>query len=329
MLLLPPFSVSTTTAPLRGDTRRKRNRFKLFCDNEVAVEHHQQAYCGSPHGKRIKPPKDHTQRRRYAVVRSKKTPRWLQAARERNSPVDKPDWLSRALARAGVSPLKEVEAAIGQGRVKVDGRVVMKPFSLVSAQSKVIFDGQLIDITPRTRVLMFHKPAGLVCALRDFEKIGTVFEALYAALPENLKPFQWHAVGRLDRDTTGLLLFTNDERFVAHATSPQSHLPKRYLARVGHHATDAQLAPLRKGVTLDDGPTRPAQASLREPGLVELTLTEGRNHQVKRMLAHVKLPVKTLHREAVGTLWLDIEVGCARELDAAEIKDRLLFAPRR
>ena len=93
-------------------------------------------------------------------------------------------------------------------------------------------------------------------------------------------------------------------------------------------ATDAQLEPLRHGIDLDDGPARPDKAVLRERGLVELTLTEGRNHQVKRMLALVKLPVKNLHREAVGALTLDIDIAQLRELTAAEIKERLGFVPR-
>ncbi len=263
-------------------------------------------------------------------MKSKKTPRWLSAARERNSRVgkEKPDWLSRGLARAGALPLAEAETAIADGRVKINGRVVTKPFAPLPNGARVQLDGRTIDVTPRTRVLMFHKPAGLVCAGHDKEKQGTVFEALQRLLPPELTAYSWHGVGRLDRDTTGLYLFTNDERFVGFATSPATHLPKRYLAQVASTATDAQLEPLRHGIDLDDGPARPAKAVLRERGLVELTLTEGRNHQVKRMLALVKLPVKNLHREAVGALTLDIDIAQLRELTAAEIKERLGFVPR-
>ena len=85
-------------------------------------------------------------------------------------------------------------------------------------------------------------------------------------------------------------------------------------------ATDAQLEPLRQGITLDDGPARPAVAKLRSPGVVELTLTEGRNHQAKRMLALLGLPVLALHRDRVGTLQLDLEVGTMRELTADEVR---------
>src|SRR5262249_38600403 len=152
----------------------------------------------------------------------------------------------------------------------------------------------------------------VVSAGRD--RRGTVFDVLLPQLTEEQARYGWHAVGRLDVDTTGLLLFTNDERFVAHATSPETHPPKRYLATVHEKVTGAMLEPRRQGVTRDDGPARPASARVREKGLVELTLTEGRNHQVKRMLAAVGLPVLALHREAVGALALDVPEGCYREL---------------
>jgi len=148
-------------------------------------------------------------------------------------------------------------------------------------------------------------------------------------LTPELLGFAWHAVGRLDRDTTGLLLFTTDERFVAHATAPATHLPKRYLATVGADPTPERLAPLLAGIALADGPARPAAAKVRGPRVVELTLTEGRNHQVKRMLGAVGLPVLALHREAIGALALDVTPGQARALTDAEVEELLGFVPRR
>ncbi len=208
------------------------------------------------------------------MARRPKTPRWLQAARTSDAPVvAKPDWLSRALARAGALPLKEAEAAIAEGRVRVDGKRATEPFSPVKPDSKVTLDGKDIDVVASTRVVVFHKPAGVVTSDHDPKKVGTVFQRLGQVLPPELQNFGWHAVGRLDRDTTGLLLFTNDERFVAHATSPESRLEKRYVARVSGQVTDEKLAQLRKGLNLDDGPTRPAGAKVREDGRVELTLT--------------------------------------------------------
>lgn len=239
------------------------------------------------------------------------------------------DWLSRAFARAGVMPLQEAEAAIRAGRVRLDSRDEKEPMAPVHQGSRALLDGHEVSLKWRTRVLVFHKPAGVVTHGSDPEGIGTVFDALRAALPGELQRFGWHAVGRLDRDTTGLLLFTNDEKFVAHATAPATHLPKRYLARVGAKVNDAKLEPLRRGVRLDDGElTRPAKARARGEDSVELVLTEGRFHQVKRMLNVVGLPTLALHRESVGLLELDVPLGGYRELSDEEVKTKLNFDPR-
>ncbi|MHB8874689.1 MAG: pseudouridine synthase [Myxococcaceae bacterium] len=258
-----------------------------------------------------------------------KTPRWLEAARLAGGerPAQKPDWLSRALARAGVMPLEDAERAIRAGRVSVGGKKATEPLAPLRPGQPVKVDGREVSLEARTLVLAFHKPGGVVSSRSDPEGGGTVFERLSAALPPELKGYGWHAVGRLDRNTTGLLLFTNDERFVAHATSPQTHLPKRYVAKVLGKADDQKLEPLRKGMSLHDGPARPAKAELRGPGVVAITLTEGRNHQVKRMLGEVGLPVVALHREAVGELTLDVGPGEVRLLTDDEVRAGLSFDP--
>ena len=252
----------------------------------------------------------------------------MEAARVRDSGGGG-EWLSRALARAGVLPLAEAEEAIRAGRVRLDGREEREPLAPVHPHSRAQVDGREASLAWRTRVLQFHKPAGLVTHGSDPEGLGTVFDALRAVLPPELLRFGWHAVGRLDRDTTGLLLFTNDEKFVAHATAPATHLPKRYVARVGAQVSDAKLEPLRRGVKLDDGElTRPAKARTRGADSVELVLTEGRFHQVKRMLNVVGLPTLALHREAVGALELDVALGQYRALSDDEVKTKLNFEPR-
>jgi 23S rRNA pseudouridine2605 synthase/16S rRNA pseudouridine516 synthase len=222
-------------------------------------------------------------------------------------------------------PPEEIERALAAGRVTVAGRPARQAMVLVRPGDEVRLDGELVSHAPPVRVLMLHKPTGLVTAPHDPEGIGTVFEHLKQALPPELRGYGWHAVGRLDRNTTGLLLFTNDERFVTFATAPATHLPKRYLATVSGQVDEGKLQRLRQGVTLDDGPTRPAEASLRGPNLIALTLTEGRNHQVKRMLGAVGLPVLALHREAVGQLVLDLPEGQWRELTREELTSQLGF----
>lgn len=266
------------------------------------------------------------------MPRRPKTPRWLAAARAaaREAPgaSEKPDFVSRALARAGILPTAEAEAAVKAGRVRLDHRVVREPFAPVFAGSQLELDGQVVDVTPHTRVLAFHKPRGLVVQGHDAQGQGTVFEALAAALPSELRNFGWHAVGRLDRDTTGVLLFTNDERFVAHATAPETHLPKRYLVTVSGAITEEKLACLRRGVTLGERTTLPAEASLRSAQLLVLTLTEGKFHQVKLMMNAVQLATLALHREAVGDYVLDVDEGRLRPLTDDEIERLLHFTPR-
>ena len=262
------------------------------------------------------------------MVRRVKTPRWLEAARRRQAPVPeggRAEWLARALGRAGVLPRVEAEQAIREGRVELEGRVERDPFAPVGTERQVRVDGHPRALETRTRVLLFHKPAGLVVHGSDPEGLGTVFERLRAVLPPALLGYEWLAVGRLDRDTTGLLLFSNDERLVAHATAPRTHVPKRYVAGVAGAPPEAALQRLREGLVLEDGPTRPAGARLLSPDRVELVLTEGRHHQVKRMLAAVGHPVLTLHREAVGGVVLDVPEGAWRELTETEVSQGLGF----
>lgn len=178
-------------------------------------------------------------------------------------------------------------------------------------------------------VLAMNKPRGVVCSTVDQDGSGTVFDVLKPGLPPALRGIRWHCVGRLDKHTTGLLLFTNDARFVAHATQPATHLPKTYLADVGAVATDAKVQPLREGIVLHDGPCRPAIVELVAARQVRVTITEGRNHQIKHMLGAVKLPVLALHREAIGSLWLppDQRPGEVRRVASKQVERYLGFGP--
>ncbi|XXF76060.1 pseudouridine synthase [Myxococcaceae bacterium GXIMD 01537] len=237
----------------------------------------------------------------------------------------KPDWLSRALARAGVFPLEEAEAAIKAGRVTINGRVVKMPLAPVPEGAVLKVDGHPISREVETRVLAFHKPADLLTSTQRQHRVGTVYEVLLPQLPDELCGYTWHAVGRLDVDTTGLLLFTNDEKLVAHVTSPGTNLPKRYVATVVPVVDEEKVEPLRRGMELDDGLTRPAKVRIRDEHTVEVTLTEGRHHQVKRMLGAVGLPTRKLHREAVGGVELDVPEGGFRLLTAEEVAEGLRY----
>ena len=239
----------------------------------------------------------------------------------------KPDWLSRALARAGVLTQKDAEEAIQAGRVSVNGRVVKQPLAPVPPDAAVRVDGLPVSLEAPTRVLAFHKPAELLTSTVSQHGVATVYEALLPQLPPELAGFTWHAVGRLDRGTTGLLLFTNDDKLVAHVTSPETHLPKRYVATVFSEADEEKVEPLRRGMKLEDEAVRPARVRLRDAHTVEVTVTEGRHHQVKRMLGAVGLPVRALHREAVGGVELDVPAGAFRLLTDTEVSEGLRYTP--
>lgn len=225
-------------------------------------------------------------------------------------------------------PSAQAEEAVRAGRVRVSGRVVREPFAPLPPQAKVQIDGVVVELAPTTKVLAFHKPKNMVVSGQDPAGGTTVFNALSAILPAQLQGYGWLAVGRLDRDTTGLLLFTNDEQFVAHATSPQTHLPKRYLVTVAGQVTDEKLAVLRQGVTYDGFTAKPARAQLRSPGVLELTLTEGKFHQVKRMVNEVNLATLELFREAIGDYVLDVPAGAFRALNDDEMTKLLGYLPR-
>jgi pseudouridine synthase len=148
------------------------------------------------------------------------------------------------------------------------------------------------------------------------------------AISEPLRRIGWHAIGRLDLETTGLLLFTNDEHLVAHATSPDSELPKRYVAQVQGTPDEAALEPLREGLRLGTEHLKAACARVLAPHVVELTLTQGRFHQVKRMLGAIGLPVRALHRESVGAVRVEGPPGSARLLTDEEVERDLGYPPR-
>jgi 23S rRNA pseudouridine2605 synthase/16S rRNA pseudouridine516 synthase len=221
----------------------------------------------------------------------------------------------------------EAEQAIMAGRVSVNGKVVKQPLAPLPPGASVRVDGLPVSLEAPTRVLAFHKPAELLTSTVRQHRVGTVYEVLLPQLPPELAGYTWHAVGRLDRGTTGLLLFTNDDKLVAHVTSPETLLPKRYVATVFSEADEAKVEPLRQGVELEDGATRPAQVRVRDAHTVEVTVTEGRNHQVKRMLGAVGLPVRALHREAVGGVALDVPEGTFRLLTDKEVAEGLLYSP--
>jgi 23S rRNA pseudouridine2605 synthase len=219
--------------------------------------------------------------------------------------------LNAYLARAGLASRRRADELIKAGRVTVNG----DPGQLntfVAARDRVELDGRPVELQPLTYVLL-HKPAGTVTTARDPHGRRTVVELVDH--PARVVP-----VGRLDADTTGALLLTNDGELAHRLAHPRYEVEKVYQAEVEGELMDEALQQLRAGIELDDGPTAPARVRRLGPSTVELAIHEGRKHQVKRMLAAVGHPVRRLHRGVYAGLSLEgLEPGAWRELEPSEV----------
>ena len=220
--------------------------------------------------------------------------------------------LNAYLARAGVASRRKADELIKAGRVTVNG----EPGQLntfVSGRDRVELDGRPLE-KQRLAHLLLHKPAGVVTTASDPQGRPTVVE-LVADHETRVVP-----VGRLDADTTGALLLTNDGELAHRLAHPRYEVEKVYEAEVEGDPSDETLRRLERGVELDDGRTAPARAKRLAPSRVELALHEGRKHQVKRMLEAVGHPVTRLHRSRYAGLSLEgVEPGEWRELEPGEV----------
>jgi 23S rRNA pseudouridine2605 synthase len=230
--------------------------------------------------------------------------------------------LARALSKFGVCSRREAERWIEAGRVRVGGRTVRWPQRRIDARrDRVEVDGLRVGDAAERIVVALHKPAGYITTRVDPGGRATVYELL-RGLDRWVFP-----VGRLDRDSAGLLVLTNDHRLGQRLTDPAHEVPKTYHVRVEGAPDEAALRALREGVPLPDGrPSRPARVRVLGTARggqtwLEVVLQEGRNRQVRRMCAAVGHEVHELVRVAIGTLPLgDLPAGGWRRLDAAEVR---------
>jgi len=229
--------------------------------------------------------------------------------------------LNAYLARAGVASRRKADELIKAGRVTVNG----EPGQLntfVAARDRVEVDGKRVA-KQRLAYVLLHKPAGVVTTASDPYGRRTVVDLVN--LPERVVP-----VGRLDADTTGALLLTNDGELAHRLAHPRYGVEKTYVVDVEGTPSDVALRALAEDVELDDGRTAPAHAWLVGPSRVELTVHEGRKHQVKRMLEAVGHPVARLHRSAYAGLTLEgLEPGRWRELEPSETARLRSLPPER
>ncbi len=226
--------------------------------------------------------------------------------------------LAKYLAHAGVASRRGAEPLVRAGRVRVDGAVVLDPAHDVDERSRVELDGRALGGPEPTVVYALHKPLGVLSTARDARGRLTVVQMI----PEERRLYP---VGRLDADSSGLILLTNDGALANHLTHPRYEVPKTYRVRLaGAPVSERALAALRAGVTLEDGPTAPAHVRRvgRGGDLLELTIREGRNRQVRRMCDAVGHPVRELRRVALGPLHLGaLAPGEHRRLSAREVRE--------
>jgi 23S rRNA pseudouridine2605 synthase len=230
--------------------------------------------------------------------------------------------LAKYLAHSGVASRRMAEKLIANGRVTIAGETVTDPARDVDETSGVAVDGAAV--APEAReVFALNKPAGVVSTAKDPGGHATVVSLVPSS--KRLYP-----VGRLDQDSTGLILLTNDGELANQLMHPRYEVPKTYRVEVRPSpVSEASLRRLREGVELEDGPTLPAQVRRLAPARIEITIREGRNRQVKRMLEAVGHRVTKLERVAFGPLRLQgLEPGAHRRLSPAEV-ERLRKVPPR
>jgi len=232
------------------------------------------------------------------------------------------------LARAGVCSRREAERWIADGRVSVDGRVLTTPAVTVSAASEIRVDGSPLPTADRPRLWRYHKPAGLVTSHRDEKGRPTVF----AALPEDLP--RLISVGRLDLNSEGLLLLTNDGGLARRLELPSTGWARRYKVRVHGEVQPERLAALAKGITVDGLAYGPIRAALeRQQGSnawIAMALREGKNREVRRVFEHLGLQVTRLIRLSYGPFQLgNLPRGAVDEVPKKVLLEQLGGADRR
>jgi 23S rRNA pseudouridine2605 synthase len=227
--------------------------------------------------------------------------------------------LERVFSKSGLGSRTTARSLIGAGKIRVNGKVILNPDHWVDLErDRITLDGKPLRAAQKAYVLLY-KPKGYLTTSRDPEGRPTVYD-LIADVGTWLSP-----VGRLDLDSSGLILLTNDTDFAERIANPAHKVPKTYLLKASTLLSDDQIERLRRGVELSDGVTRPAEVVRLRDGarytFLEMTITEGRNRQVRRMIEAVGGKVLKLVRVAIGPIQIgDLQIGKWRNLSAQEVR---------
>lgn len=227
--------------------------------------------------------------------------------------------LSKVLQAAGISSRRRCEEIIRKGRVRVNNEVILLPEQQVRCGlDAVAVDGRPIQAQEEKVYYLLHKPRGVVCSARRFSK-EKIVQDLFSEEPKRL-----FSVGRLDKDTEGLLLVTNDGDFAQKVIHPSSGLRKEYIAKTDHEISHHHLVTLSQGMRIDGDWVRPVHVSKVRRGTVKIVLSQGKKHEARLLLEHAGLEVRSLKRTRIGDLHLGtLPVGAWRPLSGEERK-RLL-----
>lgn len=239
---------------------------------------------------------------------------------------DTGDRIAKYLARAGVASRREVERMIEAGRIQVNGKVIDTPAIKVTGKDKILVDQQPVEPPEPPRMWLYHKPTGLVTTAKDEQGRKTVFDALPPDMPRVV------SIGRLDLNSEGLLLLTNDGGIKRRLELPDTGWLRKYRVRVNGAPTEESLDPLRKGVTLDGERFQPMEVSLdRQQGAnawLTVGIREGRNREIRRAMEAVGLTVNRLIRVSYGPFQLgDLKAGAVAEVRRKVLRDQLGLEP--